>query len=254
MERCALAFCCILFLLLAVCMICAWEGMPLYGDAGGDSAEPAKRGNLSQPAGSGEDVRGTNTSEVDVVGTVDPLVPLDTKGAFKDQPDAFVDAVYDRSEALGSKLQRDLANDDEARPFDELGRIAQRVEEQSAKASAPLPPQFEPIALDVLPQKYWQPVFEGCQPVFTDARCDASFPTPRLFVTDLNELQYARNLEMGRVNMIEPQRARQAMAQLLSIGVRSRRDIYTQASPANDIPSQSVCAMLKNGSPPYVWR
>jgi hypothetical protein len=76
---------------------------------------------------------------------------------------------------------------------------------------------------------------------------------PRIWSPSLNDLQFARSLEQGRVNMIEPARARQALAQLLTLGVRARRDVYTQATPANDIAAQSVCAQLKSQSPQYVW-
>jgi hypothetical protein len=122
-----------------------------------------------------------------------------------------------------------------------------------ADAASPAPPQFEPLSLDVLPQKYWEPVYPGCAPVFTEKRCDFFQPTPRLWVTDLDQLRYARSLEQGRVNMIEPLKARQALAQFLSVGVRTRRDVYTQASPANDVASQSKCAQLKTQTPAYVW-
>ena len=133
-----------------------------------------------------------------------------------------------------------------------LAEVAQRVEDFADAAAFPAPPQFEPLSLDVLPQRYWEPVFPGCAPVFTDKRCDFFHPTPRLWVTDMDQLRYERSLEVGRVNLIEPLNARQAIAQLLSIGVRSRRDVYTQATAANDISSQSSCAQLKTRSPAYV--
>ena len=137
-------------------------------------------------------------------------------------------------------------------PPSSVGNVAQEIEQLSVEAAVPAPPKFEPLALDVLPQKYWQPTFPGCQSTFTDARCDYYYPTPRLWVPDLQQLQYARSLEQGRTNLIEPLRARQALAQLLSIGVRTRKDVYTQASPSNDIASQNVCAKLASATPSYV--
>lgn len=173
---------------------------------------------------------------------------------YPSEPDAFVDAVFEQNEAMGAVFQQSEVNETSSRSPGALATVAQAVEDQAVAAASPAPPVFEPLALDVLPQKYWQPVFSGCQSVFTDKRCDYSFPTPRLWVTDLDELQYARSLVQGRENMIEPLRARQALAQLQSVGVRARRDVYTQATPANDIASQSPCATLKAKSPEYVWR
>ena len=171
---------------------------------------------------------------------------------FKDDPDAFVRAVYKKEEALGEKLQGDVRAEGDA-PRARLARAAQEVEDAQVAAASPAAPQFEPLALDVLPEKYWQPVFQGCQSVFTEKRCSYTFPTPRLWSPSLDDLQFARSLQQGRVNMIEPLGARQALAQLLTLGVRARRDVYTQATPANDVAAQSVCAQLKSQSPSHVW-
>ena len=264
MHVCAILFCCVVCAILAACILCAWEGVALYGAAApehessdveaGDVVEMEEAAG-AQDADPDESLPGEGAPETGDLTTANLAdgLPLPKGVLYDGKPDSFVDSVYARNEERGAALQQDLTGKEEL-PLGELGRIAQQVEEQSAAAAAPLPPRFEPISLDVLPQKYWQPVFSGCQPVFTDARCDVSYPMPRLFVTDLDELRYARQMDLGRVNVIEPQRARQAMQQLLSIGVRSRKDVYTQASSANDIPSQSVCAQLKNQSPAYVWR
>ena len=136
-------------------------------------------------------------------------------------------------------------------PCDELARVAQRVETAAVAVATPAPPQFEPLSMEFLPDRYWQPVFPGCQSVFTDTHCDLSYPTPRLGDTDLDELHYARSQAQGRANMVEPMRARQAMVQFLSVGVRARRDVYTQARPANDVAAQNPCALHKSKSPAY---
>jgi len=159
----------------------------------------------------------------------------------QDQPDKIPD-----DKIVGGDLQN-VATSTET-----LHREAQRIEETSVLSASAAPPTFTPLALDVLPQKYWQPVFQGCQSVYTDQHCDYSYPTPRLRVADFNELLYARSLEQGRTNLIEPLEGRQAMAQLLNVGVRSRRDAYTRASPANDLSAQNVCAQLKRKSPSHV--
>ena len=177
---------------------------------------------------------------------------LPASAEFKDDPDAFVRAVYKKEEALGEKLSGDIGAQGDV-PHERLALAAQEVEDAQVAAASPAAPQFEPLALDVLPEKYWQPVFQGCQSAFTEKRCNYTFPMPRLWSPSLNDLQFARSLEQGRVNMIEPLGARQALAQLLTLGVRTRRDVYTQATPANDIAAQSICAQLKSQSPSYVW-
>lgn len=187
------------------------------------------------------------------VDTMSAGPPIPGAEAFPDDPDALVDAIYASSEVMGEELQDAAAKKFGIPSTGSLAEVAQRVEEGVAAAASPAPPQFEPLSLDVLPQKYWEPVYPGCAPVFTEKRCDYFYPTPRLWITDLDQLQYARSLEQGRENMIEPVKARQALAQLLSIGVRTRRDVYTQASPANDIASQSKCAQLETHTPAYVW-
>jgi hypothetical protein len=177
---------------------------------------------------------------------------LPATSEFKDDPDAFGRAVYKKEEALGEKLQGDVGAEGEV-PRARLARAAQEVEDAQVAAASPAAPQFEPLALDVLPEKYWQPVFQGCQSTFTEKRCSYAFPTPRLWSPSLDDLQFARSLQQGRANMIEPLSARQALAQLLTLGVRTRRDVYTQATPANDVAAQSVCAQLKSQTPSHVW-
>lgn len=179
-------------------------------------------------------------------------VPL-PKTCSNGMQDEFVEEIYRRNEDVGQVFQQEII-ENIPDTSSMLQGVAQKVEEQVVAASSPSPPNYEPLALDVLPQKYWQPVFLGCQSTFTNERCDFSYPTPRLWVPNLNELQYARSLEQGRTNLIEPLEARQALAQLLSVGVRRKRDVYTQATPANDIASQSPCAQLKKQSPSFVWR
>lgn len=187
---------------------------------------------------------------VDLLADGPPAVPASGAG----QGLTIAEETTERNVDLGGLLQDTAALPRTGeRPGSTLAELAQKAEELSVKAAVPAPPQFEPLSLDVLPQKYWQPTFPGCQPVFTDAQCDYFYPTPRLWAPDLQQLQYARSLEQGRVNLIEPLRARQALAQLLSIGVRTRKDVYTQASPSNDIASQNVCAKLASATPTHVW-
>lgn len=259
-----LAFCLVGAMLLVLCVIwaaavaaeepAASGTRRCYGRESPTSAEDSLPGTVAADAtaieASAQRTAGTDPVDVDSM-SVGP--PLPAAGVFPDDPDALVEAIFAKNEAMGEELQDTAA---ESRGSNSsagtLAEAAQRVEDSVVSAASPAPPQFEPLALDVLPQKYWEPVYSGYAPVFTEKRCDFFQPTPRLWVTDLNQLQYARSLEQGRVNMIEPLKARQALAQLLSVGVRTRRDLYTQASPANDIASQSKCAQLKIQTPAYV--
>ena len=180
--------------------------------------------------------------------------PLPFSCPHEDKHDEFVQQVFARNVAEGAVFQQEDAQTVPRPPSSALQKAAQEIETAGVLAASPEAPRFKPLALDVLPQKYWQPVFAGCQSTFTDQRCDFSYPTPRLWVPTLDELLYARSLEQGRVNLIEPLEARQGLAQLLSVGVRTKRDVYTQAHPANDIASQSPCAQLRKQSPSFVWR
>ena len=134
-----------------------------------------------------------------------------------------------------------------------MQEIASDVERQAVKAAVCSPPDFEPLSMDLLPEQYWQPVFQNCPPTFTTvASCDYFKPTPRLCKFDMNELIFSRALQNGQVNVSEPLEARQAFTQLLTLGVRSRKDVYTQSSPANDIASSSACAQMKRSPPDFV--
>lgn len=191
---------------------------------------------------------------VDIDSLSAPL-SLPSTSRSKGDPNAFVRQVYAENIALGGVYQQDIIKQHPgAAPTGELQQAAQKVETQAVSAAGPNPPHFEPLSLDILPQKYWQPVFSGCQSTFTDERCNFSPPVPRIWVPNLNELRYARTLEQGRTNLIEPMEARQALAQLLMLGVRTRKDVYTQAGAANDIGAHSACAQLKRESPTHVWR
>jgi hypothetical protein len=138
-------------------------------------------------------------------------------------------------------------------PKQTLQSVADAVEEYAVAAALPNAPEFEALSIDALPQKYWQPTFQGCAPVYTSVKgCSYAHPTPRLQVKDIDEVMFERSLERGRTNMVEPIGARQAMAQLLTMGVRSRKDVYTRASPSNDIGPQSICAQLREATPTHI--
>lgn len=227
------------------------EALLCYGTpamtSGKDLLGPASDLLDSSPTGRDREV----LLDVDALSTE---LPMPVSCSNEEKHDEFVQEVLARNEAEGNVLQQELTKAKPPENSSILQNVAQKVERSAVLAASPDPPRFEPLSLDVLPQKYWQPVFSGCQSTFTDERCDFSFPTPRLWVPTLNELQYARSLEQNRTNLIEPMEARQALTQLLSLGVRTRKDVYTQASPANDIASQSSCARLKQRSPSHVRR
>lgn len=251
LARCwiLVAFCLVVLLAcLAASTSPCDEAPPMYGAANTNAQQAID----ARDTRAGE--RTANVAlDVDALSTELPL-PLPVLVPSDGKRDGFTQEVFARNEAAGQIFQQEISDSKPTASSGVLQQIAQKVERDVVLAASPDPPRFEPLSLDVLPQKYWQPVFSGCQSTFTDERCDFSYPTPRLWVPNLNELQYARSLEQGRTNLIEPLEARQAMAQLLSLGVRTRRDVYTQATPANDIAAQSPCAHLKQQSPSYVWR
>lgn len=134
----------------------------------------------------------------------------------------------------------------------DLEEIVQNADAASVAAASPNPPQFEAINLDMLPHKYWQPTYVGCAPAFSDQICPYYYPTPRLWKTDLNALMYERSRQNAFENMVEPIEARQSMTQFLSLGFRSRKDVYTQPSKANDPVVGNICASLARETPQYV--
>lgn len=131
-----------------------------------------------------------------------------------------------------------------------LSKVGRAVAIASRHAAEPLPPRFEPLP-ELGPQRMWQPTWQGCAPTFVDAACEFFYPAPRLWATDLDELQFRRSLLAGQDNLFEPVRARQSWVQLLSAEARSKKDKYTRAAQANDI-SSSTCVKLASQAPEYV--
>lgn len=128
-----------------------------------------------------------------------------------------------------------------------LQETAQDV--QDAQMASSPSHESSKLELDTLPKRYWQPTYPGEQPVFTTDECRFTYDMPRLKHTDLNPLQFQQSLRMGRTNLIEPLNSRKNMAQFLNIGVRTKRDVYTQ--PTDDI--SNICENVKAGVlPKYV--
>jgi len=131
-----------------------------------------------------------------------------------------------------------------------LKATAQALSDAAIASAQPSPPKISPLP-DMLPARVWTPTFEGCSPQIIEARCDYQLPNPRLHITDLNELMYARQLDQGQVNLIEPQTLRQTFAQFLSLDVRSKKDPYTRATLTNDI-AHNTCTTMAKHQPDYV--
>lgn len=128
--------------------------------------------------------------------------------------------------------------------------VANAVSQESIAAAQPQPPRLKPLD-DMLPARVWTPVFEGCASKFVENRCNFYQPNPQLFVTNLNELMSARSLLTGQVNLIEPLKTRQTLAQLLMLGVRSKKDPYTRATMTND-PAYTTCKTMAEQKPDFV--
>jgi hypothetical protein len=125
--------------------------------------------------------------------------------------------------------------------------VARRLMDASVDAARTAEPQFEALP-DTVPQRLWQPTWQGVPSFYVERKCPAFKPEPRLWARNLNELQYRRKLDLGRDNLFEPVRARQSFVQLLSEGIRSKKDPYTRATPSNDL-SQGICAQLRKREP-----
>ena len=133
----------------------------------------------------------------------------------------------------------------------ELEMLAQEAAEQGIAHAKVTPPKFTPLD-GPLPQRVWTPTFTNCSSTFTDAKCRFFKPADRLWVTDLNELQFARGIMTGQTNLVEPPHLRQQFAQFLTMDTRSKKDPYTRASLTNDF-SETVCKRMKEDpDPDYV--
>jgi hypothetical protein len=163
--------------------------------------------------------------------------------------------VPDLDRALQARLEEQERREPPAEPEARVARppvreIAQGVMDASIAAAEPAPPRFQPLD-DLLPTRVFDTTWSGCAPFFTDSKCDFYKPAPRLHVQDLDELAYARALQRGLVNLVEPLEARQAQAQFLMEGVRSRKDAYTRASMTNDT-AFGTCQALQRRTPDFV--
>jgi len=182
------------------------------------------------------DLLGPPVLPVTGLDTVDDAVELTLEEQYKAHEDS--DPFEPRSET-GPLLRKT-----------EFQKVANAVAQQSVAAAQPRPPKLAPLD-DMLPARVWSPVFEGCSPKFVEARCDYQKPNPQLFVTNLNELMSARSLQMGQVQLIEPLTTRQTLAQLLTMGWRSKKDPYSKASMTNDV-AYGTCKAMAEATPEYV--
>ena len=173
-----------------------------------------------------------------------------------------VTGVDDMSDIITSTLEEQYQDHEAKPPHDpdeareafrrnmEFGKVAESVLEHSIAATQSKPPQFEPLD-DLLPARVWTPVYEGCSPKFLEARCNYHKPSPRLFVTNLNELISARSLLQGQERQIEPLTLRQTHAQFLTLGWRSKKDPYSRASLTNDV-AYGTCRAMEERTPEHV--
>lgn len=131
-----------------------------------------------------------------------------------------------------------------------LKAAARAVSDAAIAAAQPAPPTLKPLP-EMLPARVWSPTFEGCGSQIIESRCDYHLPNPRLSVTDLNELLYARSLQTGQVNLIEPPTLRQTFSQFLTMDVRSKKDPYTKATLTNDV-AHNTCQSMAKHQPDFV--
>jgi hypothetical protein len=82
----------------------------------------------------------------------------------------------------------------------------------------------------------------GCQTVTAPLECQVYKKDSRIH-GDLDTEKYKRAVEIGRFDTVEPLHARQAFMQMISDGMRSKKDIYTRTI---DNPADNWCS--KTGS------
>ena len=99
------------------------------------------------------------------------------------------------------------------------------------------------------PQRLHRTTWKSTPVTYFDRRTNYFDPAPRLWATDLDELQLRRSLYMDE-HYPEPPSKRQEYVQLLTAGFRSRKDKYTRATPTNDLAHLSG-QKLKKAVPTY---
>lgn len=129
-----------------------------------------------------------------------------------------------------------------------LQQVGSHVLRASVAAAEPAPPKFTQLP-ELGPQRMLKTTFKSSPVTYIDYKCNAYSPNPRLFSTDLDELQYRRSMYQD-TNYPEPPSRRQAWIQLLTAEFRNRKDIYTSATQTNDL-SNLTCKRLKEQQPEY---
>ena len=241
----------------AACTDVCSAGAALYGDA--PRAAPSS---FAAPGGLGTRLTALNLAEQiyareRVLGTT-----LEAAADLLGPPVLPVTGLDDVDNAIELTLEEQFMAHEDTEPSEpreqtgpllrrtEFQKVANAVSQQSVAAAQPKPPKLEPLD-DMLPSRVWSPVFEGCSSKFVESRCNFQKPAPQLFVTNLNELMSARSLLMGQAQLIEPLTARQTLAQLLTMGWRSKKDPYSRASMTNDV-AFGTCKAMAEATPEFV--
>jgi len=240
------ALACVLTFFWCCCAEQAAAAAALYGD----QAPPIPR---RPPLPPDARLDGENLTraifDLEVQGAADLEAAADAVGP----PVPDVSGVTDVDDVIQARLQDQEQQLPAEGPLVErtkVREIAQTAMDASIAAVEPAAPKFQPME-DMLPSRVWSPVFVGCPPFFVESNCEFYKPEPRLYVDDLSELLYARTLQQGQVNLIEPTQARQTYAQFLMEGVRSKKDPYTRASMTNST-SFGACEALQKRTPEFV--
>lgn len=130
----------------------------------------------------------------------------------------------------------------------DLTLVGNNVLRASVASAEPEPPTFSQLP-ELGPQRMLKTTFKSSPVTYLDHKCNYFSPAPRLFATDLDELQ-ARRAMYQDTNYPEPPSRRQSWIQLLTAEFRNRKDIYTTATQTNDLSNLS-CKRLKEKIPEY---
>ena len=142
--------------------------------------------------------------------------------------------------------EKDAALNHQISSGSDVQSIGNNVLRASVEGAEALPPTLTQLP-ELGPQRIQRTTWKQTPVTYLDYKCAYFDPNPRLFATDLDQLQYRRGLYMD-TNYPEPPSRRQAYVQLLTAGFRNRRDVYTTATATNDL-SHLSCKRLREEVP-----
>lgn len=110
---------------------------------------------------------------------------------------------------------------------------------RSSVAAAEADPPASQSLPELGPQRLHRTTWKSTPVTYFDMKSNYYDPAPRLWATDLDELQMRRSLYLD-TRYPEPPSKRQQYVQLLTAGFRNRKDKFTRATPTNSLDHLSA--------------